>query len=40
MGQTMQQGTLPQSSTINIEVLPRGMYFLKISESVVKFVKE
>ena len=38
-GQTMQQGALPQSSTINVESLPSGMYFLRISGTTVKFVK-
>ena len=39
MGQTMQQGAIPQSSTINIESLPSGLYFLQISGTTVKFVK-
>jgi len=47
MGQPVMQGKLHDNgeptcsfTTINIESLPSGMYFLRIGEKVVKFVKE
>ena len=41
MGQLMLAGKLQdEATTINVETLPSGMYFLKIAEKVVKFVKQ
>ena len=39
VGQIVMQGSL-QSNTINVESLVNGMYFLRIGEKTVKFVKE
>ena len=41
MGQMVMQGELQgKTTTINVETLPAGMYFLKIAGKAVKFVKE
>ena len=41
MGQTVMQGRLSdETTTINVESLPSGMYFLKIAGKAVKFVKQ
>jgi len=44
MGQLVMQGKLPHSdqyiSTINMASLPSGMYYLRIAEKTVKFVKQ
>jgi len=41
MGQLMMQGKLSdETTTINVESLASGMYFLRIAGKTVKFVKE
>jgi len=40
MGQTVLQGKLPETSVINVASLPSGIYYLKLAEATVKFVKE
>jgi hypothetical protein len=40
MGQTVLQGKLPETSVINVAALPSGIYYLKLAEATVKFVKE
>ena len=40
VGQIVLQGKIQDNSTINIESLARGMYFLKIAGKTVKFIKE
>ena len=39
LGQVVMQGKLQESSTINIESLASGMYFLRISGTAVRFVR-
>ena len=39
VGQVVMEGTL-KNNTINVESLANGMYFLKVDNKVVKFVKE
>ena len=40
-GQMQKQGKLQgETTTINIESLPNGMYYLKVAGHVTKFVKE
>ena len=40
MGQTVLQGKLQESAIINVESLASGMYYLKIGNKTVKFVRE
>ena len=40
MGQMVLQGKLPETSVINVTSLPSGIYYLKLAEATVKFVKE
>jgi len=40
MGQMIIQGILQETSIINVEPLTNGMYYLKIAEKTVRFVKE
>jgi len=40
VGQIVLQGKLQEDSTINVELLANGMYYLRIAGKTVKFVKE